>query len=696
MQNNRQYAVTTPMTYNKTNRAFTLIELLVVMAITALLLTLTVAPLVTAFNLTSRASTLIESQTTARNVTADIRLALSNAVFVFNNNDTPINLWVREQTAGSGYQTQGAPRAIPLQYGVIDYVAPARQLDQTPGQTPIDPTTGKPTYLGVDKERAGYAFPLSPGINLGRFFIALADNRSRPDVRNPIPAGQSGGTPIKPYANRHSDPATVGADADNRATLYKAEVLAYIPDPQNPNSNARIPNLKLFHTVDANGNVVDTKNGELRRFDPNFFYDNSLAGAEGSKGDKIWAETNWVDLNGDGLVQISENWKAVSSSMLALNKADAIALTRREDGKIEVVNADGTPLPDGETGIPQARSLALFMPGYVENAPAVPISLENAGNESPNPAPTTFTADHIFWTTPYRVLVYRGNSATDDPMTQNPLTYFEATGIPGYGIRLNGASADLGPNPDPDRSGVWVNPDGTLRNPAQQFAFGVDPRRGLIGFAYSNSVMLGVEADMMPGAPRINPLAQRYDPAVINANLDGPWEGRYIDLRAPLDSRFHPPSAQSPLSPNLPWFGTVRIVPGSERIFGPDQRPGSTYGSRVLYTRVPANTGTPGLNEYRINYEDVPNAIAADPNDPRVRMGYVEFCRDPNAPLPTSVPVEIYYEFQMNRPNDVIKIDYLTRELLTISLEARLYDQATGAPQIAALTEVLKVRNLQK
>ena len=58
-------------------------------------------------------------------------------------------------------------------------------------------------------------------------------------------------------------------------------------------------------------------------------------------------------------------------------------------------------------------------------------------------------------------------------------------------------------------------------------------------------------------------------------------------------------------------------------------------------------------------------------------------------------PVEVSYEFQMNRPNDVVKVDYLTRELMNVQLQTRLYDPASSRPQIVELGNKIKVRNLQ-
>ena len=199
----------------------------------------------------------------------------------------------------------------------------------------------------------------------------------------------------------------------------------------------------------------------------------------------------------------------------------------------------------------------------------------------------------------------------------------------------------------------------------------------------------------------------------------------------------------------------MRVVPGSERIFGPDQNPGPRYGYRTQYTRVSANAGNVGHNQYKILYENATGAgNTADAADPRVRTGFVEFdslpdnnnidigsqnidpsddipmkhlksvsgvmtlvdpvyrnhslpehkwVPDPNAPLDTSKgtvvtadPVEVSYSFQMNRPTDVVKIDYLTRSILNVAMEMRLYDPRSARPQTTQLVDKVSVRNLPR
>ena len=59
-------------------------------------------------------------------------------------------------------------------------------------------------------------------------------------------------------------------------------------------------------------------------------------------------------------------------------------------------------------------------------------------------------------------------------------------------------------------------------------------------------------------------------------------------------------------------------------------------------------------------------------------------------------PLEVTFSFQMNRPKDVVKVDYMTREMINVVVEARLYDAHTNAPQSTSLAQKVKVRNLQR
>ena len=203
---------------------------------------------------------------------------LTGAQYVMDPTGNPINFWVTDST--------GAKRVLPIQYTMLEYIPPAHSLDQDPYLAngaialPIDPTTGMPStdFPGVTPEQKGVALPLASGILLGRLFLATANNASGPGT-----LGQNG-TPINPYFNYYEyantsaslRPSGIIRDSHNPVTLYKAEVTTYIPDPAAPTHY--IPNLKLFHTGTDITAPVDTKTAPIILHDPNFFYDNSLAG----------------------------------------------------------------------------------------------------------------------------------------------------------------------------------------------------------------------------------------------------------------------------------------------------------------------------------------------------------------------------------------------------------------------------------
>lgn len=750
---------------------FTLLEMLVVLAISAILLTLIFAPVVQSFNLTNRARTQIESQASARELMSAVSRILTDAVFIYDNAQTPLNMWFAD-SAGNPYVTA-------TQFTMVEYVSPARQQDQQPYFTiidpatgkakkvhpVIDPTTGQPIY-GSDLPAglSGYAVPLAPGRTIGRIFIGLVNNASAATNLTGPDGNPLDGMPKTVYGNSFEQP---GTNNNNRYALYRAEVAVYVPDPTvapddtNVGKIPYIPDLRLFHTADG------TKTGRFRPqdlHDPNFFYDSSPAGgSEAGAGTQTWAMPGAKPTGPGGTYTIADNWRAVSSPLISTDKADLVALDRNDDFSVKY-DANGKPV---------VRPLVTFSPTFFQNDPGVPTSLSDTGNESPNPVPTTFTTQYTHWANPFRVIVYFNSAplqvnANADPMASRPLDYFQFFANPDGSAKIVRVSAmpgtdpgdvsgnpDVGPNVDPT-SGVFRNAPSTV-----QTAFSVDPDRGVINFSFPHWVYMknGNNVVTDPVNNPAHPL--RFSPADINANLTGLYGKRYLSVRENVPTtgwgsilQLNPTANASPVflfRTNVGETPRIHIVPGSEKVFGPDQRPGTNYGWRVQYTRVSANAGSIGANEYKILYDDIRNAGAfiVDPNDPQPlnapwrRIGYIEFNSEwdgsagGNPPLGPNMadygsgqntvenpdprvgnfrpnglpqvkyvtatgqvvpsdPVEVSYSFQMNRPNDVVKADYLTRELMNVGMEVRLYDKATGRPQIISLTNKMKVRNLQR
>ncbi|HLO99834.1 MAG TPA: prepilin-type N-terminal cleavage/methylation domain-containing protein [Fimbriimonas sp.] len=190
---------------------------------------------------------------------------------------------------------------------------------------------------------------------------------------------------------------------------------------------------------------------------------------------------------------------------------------------------------------------------------------------------------------------------------------------------------------------------------------------------------------------------------------------RFLDLRTVPQSDGTP----SPLG----LFPRAQIVPGTDEVYGPDQNPGANFGYEVRYKRV---NREPGPNEYRINYTNITEPTAAGYNSlyggvppatydrtnflsaivqPRFKVGYVQLCSNPEVPIPavmrfpgtsTDVPgrIRVAYKFQFTTPDDVVRVEYDTRQLMQVIVTIRNYPQSNVPyPQTVTMKATANVRN---
>lgn len=692
-------------------RGFTLIELLVVMAITTILLGLIFGPLVQSFNLTNRARVQVLAQATARAAMETLQRDLANGVFVFDEmptsaqlqpGETPlpnsIRFWVRDNT--------GAKRSMLLPYAMLDLVPPARANDQNAAVpvSQIDPTTGLPL------NRGDLALPVAPGRVIVRYFLGLRDNHTPPNAAQ----GSGPAIPYGDYYDNPRDPYVNSVALHNPMILYRAVVSPYLPDGQ--------VDRRLFH-VDANGRPI--------LYDPDFFCDASPAGAVVLPGGIASAAMpGWKDDNGDGRVEICENWRAVARPVVPVDRADEILLQRDDRGNV---------LYDANTGLPRPALQVRLQPAYVGNDAGAPSALGDVGNESPSVAPASWIETNGAWVTPYRVFVFRSG------LDARVLDYFLATGdgtIHHQTYDTNtGAVTDALTDFQLDANGqlpLGKRPD---------LMFTVDVNRGIVNFAFPDWVVLhNATGKPIPSVYNTADINKAYATAYAAALADPDHKNifniyRYISL-ASLDPKDNPDIGQAPAPPRPPlerqadgrtYIPNVRIVPGSEVVIGPDMRPGPHYGQPITYTRVPRSGNDPmklGPNEYMINYTDMPNCDPKDPQkpcadvDPSMAAGTIIFdsqpdpdpMPDPNNPdgkprmhwLPVfsydsngnltapAAKITVTYKIQNNLPSDVVKSDYLTRQLMTVAIGVRLFDLNSGQPQQATLTQQVKVRDIQR
>lgn len=646
-----------------------MIELLVVMAITVILLGLIFGPMVQGFNLVNRARVQVLAQDTARQVMGQIERELADGVFIHDNSGLALNFWVPTENG------QGEV-AVPVAYARLDVTPPAHVNDQNPtlgAGVEMDPTTGLP----VEDARGPLALPIAPGRVIYRYWIGLRDNATRS-------ASGASGMPIKPYVNYYENTQDdrYSVRDHNPFVLYRAVFSPYLMNGQ---VDGRLINIGRYGSVAA------------ALADPNFFYDNDQA-AEAMPG--------WKDLNKDGKVNFSENWAAVARPMVPIDRAD-MAVARRKDNKMPVyVN-----------GLMRIDPLVRFQPTFVGNDGGVPSSVSAPHDEAPNVAAGTSVETYGHWTEPYRVHVVR--SALDAPT----LRYFHWNGS--GPVLYNGTSTGFDPHTIdakalPSSAYPWSRPRlllNSLNTANPLLLFTVDPVRGQVNFAFPESIYWhDSQGQAVSSESAMADL--EYSPAAVNANYASTSSGgnhyRWLSL---LDL---PNGTPSPL---LEWWTLgvngeqvpgMRIVPGSEVVRGPDMRPGPSYGHEVAYTRVSRLTDPMriGANEYMINYDNIPSTSTADTSDPTTRRGTLIFCSLPAAPgsvsaLPESyvdgsgsvvpaAPLTVTYQVQGNLSTDVVKADYLTRQLMTVALSVRLFDLNSGAPQTVTLTQKVRVRNLQR
>jgi len=209
-----------------------------------------------------------------------------------------------------------------------------------------------------------------------------------------------------------------------------------------------------------------------------------------------------------------------------------------------------------------------------------------------------------------------------------------------------------------------------------EMAFTIDLNKGKVIFALDPP---------RPGGARTGPVCT-LEPAAINTAFHNVYGGiggpadRGSARRMALLTTFDPPSPV--------YLKNARIVPGSERVVGPDMEPGYGYGRLVRYERVPLALGDPQLNQYKVNYD----------------TGVIEFSSVFGQDLPVvpdpagqgNMKIAVDYKVHFNRDADVVKGDYTTKSLITVHMGIRMFDPETGKPHSVDLTNSVKVRNAHR
>ncbi len=697
----------------RTHRAFTLVEMLTVIAITAVLMTLIIVPVIQSFNFTRAAEGFSDAQEKARRLIERISWEASNAAEVRDNSD------IAGEVAFPipGLNNAAIPPVL-IENTKIDIVKPA---EGDPGVGPtgafINPNTGKedPTLQGPMGQ---IVLPVAPGATLVRYAIGLRD-------------------PFSAYNNPYDGILMRrNGDRDNLFVLYRFEVRPYIWQ-----GGRYVANTALFETDPNTIQNGDPLTAKPVLDDPYFLIPNRDSQGNVLAGAALTAKQARV-----------QAWLTRGTNMTEVSRYDMI----------QPIFDRATRQPTYDGNVPRVISLVQFKPASVGSEPAAARAAVRTGEEADNRqalAPDVYETKYGSWTSsvvrmwpngwapnnPYLIGRWANTGSGKrfgiflyDPLSGQP----ELTGgLPQFDSTQY--SLTIGANlPYPfTRSQIGANLS-TLAQRAIFTPYTVDFKSGKLTSSFSIEENGDISTTTFradrnrPTAntgPELTPVNDPSTPGPINAPNYAPsnaayqinklfnyvWRNfaglrpnihRFIDLRV-LPA---PDGTLSPLHPDpMIGFAKARIVPGSEIVTGPDQRPGPNYGNPVRYTRT---TKEPGVNQYRINYVDQPEPNYAllglanppanyTPSDfvsaviqPRYKAGYIQFNSDPNVPLPNTLAsgnITVSYRFQFTGVGDTFAVDYDTRELIDILLTIRNYTQSNlPNPQTITLKATPKVRNV--
>ncbi len=203
-------------------------------------------------------------------------------------------------------------------------------------------------------------------------------------------------------------------------------------------------------------------------------------------------------------------------------------------------------------------------------------------------------------------------------------------------------------------------------------AFVPDPDRGTVNFA------------LMPHKPDGAYSISDLNPATINNRYREEYHGTDVTPgNRGSARRYAPLSTFVEGSSNYLKYAT--IVPGSERVVGPDMTPGPGYGEYVVYERVPYALGEPGYNQYRINYDTgyIFFSPVYDQNLPEIS----------NSSTSEPYPIRVDYKVHFNKKDDVVRGSYQTKAAVVVNLQMRMYDPESSKPHSVDLSNTIKVRN---
>jgi prepilin-type N-terminal cleavage/methylation domain-containing protein len=624
--------------------AFTLIELLTVIAITAVLLTIIVVPVIQSFNLTRQAQAFADAQDRARVLAERISREVGNSVGVrdlsnyvtANINGQLVNVpansiavVVPSVTADGSVIAKAPSVQVLLPYSKLDILQPAQGAILGSGQY-INPNTGfvDPTLTAP---KGQVTLPLGQGMSMVRYWIGL---------RQPT---ADDGLHALPYNDPYSGLLMNSSGQDNLFVLYRAEV-----QPYTYQGSAYKPNTNFFQVDSTNPNLIGDED------DPNFF--SYIPGVD-------VATDGTYSLTGSGINKAKRiaQWQKAARLVSDFSRYDLVLpIYDKSSRKIRNIG-----------GVPQLISMAQFRPTRITAETVAGQTATRLGDESVSGAavsPDVFVTSYGHWSNPvvrtYPIGWTPGTSASiqsdyevgrRDINLGNSIFFYQpgidtgddlSAGIQLFSLDAYDKAVSTGTSYPFTQAVNTAALNATTRQIFTPYTMNRKSGKIIASFGI-NEVGLGnpVNSKNTNNLPMVdaNPtgVTSAYTPSTdptlnanptfasypsINEKFNKIWNDfpglrpnihRFIDLRVQLqgDQLAYSPLYPDPIAGQPTGLGHVldssgntiysraSIVPGSDQVTGPDELPGPNYGNLVSYTRVTQN---PGPNQYCINYTDLP------------------------------------------------------------------------------------------
>ena len=633
------------MRLNADNKGFTLIEILVVLALTIMVMGLIFGPLIQTFKITRQAETMIRAQDNARMALTQVSQDLSNAMYVYDNTRDSLSFPVVDSSGDPtivGDLKTGGGSPDPgdqVLYAKVDLVLPRMRgyctvsTLHTPGGIQRGNEAAPRCPECGEPLQLKPIEPLVPDTTIVRYFIGLKD---------PTHLDPSDPTNYNPYYNGFEEKKNhrlAEADrADNTYVLYRVEF--------NPFNARLFPNADPAH---FNQNLSES----------NFFYNPNPNGY----------------VNPDGSAQTyAAAWRSISRPVVTLNDIDLITIE---------YDADGAPI---------VTPTVKFAPTAIYNDPLVPTAGANEEPDRGEAPPTMYKASYGHWVLPYKItldsddqpgVVYEtmpglGTAGPQDPPTDMCI-YKKSGGNLAFVFNI---THYLNTKNDPTvysgaRYGFGEMWPSNIDD--REKAFTVDTMKGTVNCAFPNCYQtycdnLNTQIGTALGGDIT--LSQLASSGLINQNPD-----RAFVINAP-----------DAADPRV--FSNGTVVLGSVKVIAPDALRQQT-APLVQYTRTAFLTQDPGPNQFTVD------ANSFDPSYGGAAAIYFHVPHPSEATDELTFPPEngandvlIYYEVQNNRKGDLLRANYVTKDLMTVIMGIRIYDSNSGKLQFLQLTNKMRLKNI--